>query len=119
LRSLICVPLSTGDGVLGALTLLSAEREYGAAELELAGELARRAAATIQTARTAERYQMLFESSPLPMWVYDAETLEFLNVNDAAIRHYGYTREEFLSMTIREIRPPEDVAAMLVDVAAR
>jgi hypothetical protein len=119
LRSLICVPLANGGGVLGALTLISAEREYGAAELELASELARRAAGTIQTARTAERYQMLFESSPLPMWVYDAETLQFLDVNDAAVRHYGFTREEFLAMTIREIRPPEDVPAMLVDVAAR
>jgi two-component system cell cycle sensor histidine kinase/response regulator CckA len=119
LRSLICVPMSNGDGVLGALTLISAESEYGAAELDLARELARRAAGTIHTARTAERYQMLFESSPLPMWVYDAETLQFLDVNDAAIRHYGYTREEFLAMTLREIRPPEDVPAMLVDVAAR
>ena len=39
---------------------------------------------------------MLFEASPMPMWVYDAETLAFLAVNDAAIRHYGYTRDEFL-----------------------
>ena len=53
---------------------------------------------------------MLFEASPLPMWVYDAETLAFLAVNDAAIRHYGYSRDEFLAMTIRDIRPPEDVA---------
>src|SRR4051795_9299122 len=62
---------------------------------------------------------MLFEASPTPMWVYDAETLAFLAVNDAAIRHYGYSREQFLSMTIRDIRPSEDVPRMLVDVAAR
>src|SRR4051795_11017025 len=62
---------------------------------------------------------MLFEASPTPMWVYDAETLAFLAVNDAAIRHYGYSRQQFLTMTIRDIRPPEDIPRMLGDVAAR
>ena len=59
---------------------------------------------------------MLFEASPTPMWVYDAESLAFLAVNDAAIRHYGYSREEFLAMTIKDIRPPEDVPRLLADV---
>ena len=54
---------------------------------------------------------MLFEASPLPMWVYDAETLRFLAVNDAAVRHYGWSREEFLTMRITEIRPRADVDA--------
>ena len=56
---------------------------------------------------------MLFEASPLPMWVYDAETLEFLAVNDAAVRHYGWSREEFLAMRITEIRPASEVEALL------
>jgi PAS domain S-box-containing protein len=56
----------------------------------------------------AGRYRMLFETSPLPMWVLDAETLRFLAVNDAAVRLYGYRREEFLGMTARDIRLPED-----------
>jgi PAS domain S-box-containing protein len=55
----------------------------------------------------------------MPMWVYDATTLSFLAVNDAAIRHYGYRRNEFLSMRITDIRPPEDVPAMLQDVQSR
>ena len=55
-----------------------------------------------------ERYGMLFGSNPQPMWVFDADTLAFLEVNDAAVRHYGYSREEFLSMTIMDILPPED-----------
>ena len=58
---------------------------------------------------------MLFEASPLPMWVYDSETLGFLAVNDAAVRHYGYTRQEFLGMTIKDIRPPEDVEGVLAE----
>ncbi|MEI9962240.1 MAG: PAS domain-containing protein [Limisphaerales bacterium] len=41
------------------------------------------------------------------MWVFDLETLAFLEVNESAIQHYGYSREEFLAMTIRDIRPPE------------
>src|SRR5712671_6862982 len=53
----------------------------------------------------AGRYRMLFESSPLPMWVLDAESLRFVSVNDAAVRLYGYTREEFLAMTARAIDP--------------
>ena len=51
------------------------------------------------------------------MWVYEAETLAFLEVNEAAIRHYGYAREEFLDRHITDIRPVEDVPRLLADVA--
>lgn len=60
-----------------------------------------------------ERYRLLFEANPHPMWVYDLETLAFLFVNDAAITRYGYTREEFLHMTILDIRPPEEVSKLI------
>ncbi len=56
----------------------------------------------------SERYRALFESNPSPMWVYDQETLRFLMVNDAAVRDYGYTREEFLQKTIFDIRPAQE-----------
>ena len=62
------------------------------------------------------RYRLLFENIPLPMWVYDLETLAFLDVNEAAVRHYGYSREEFLSMTILDIRPREDIPALISHV---
>jgi len=61
-------------------------------------------------------YQLLFEHNPLPMWVYDPATLRFLTVNEAAIRHYGYSRKEFLEMTLKDIRPKEDIPALLADV---
>jgi PAS domain S-box-containing protein len=64
-----------------------------------------------------ERYRLLFESNPHPMWVYDLETLRFLAVNEAATRRYGYSREEFLEMTIADIRPREDVPSMRARVA--
>ena len=56
-----------------------------------------------------KKYSDLFHLSPLPLFVYDLETLKFLDMNRAAIEQYGYTREEFLSMTIKEIRPKEDM----------
>ena len=59
-----------------------------------------------------ETYKILFYSNPLPMWTYDLKTLRFTAVNDAAIHHYGYSKKEFLSMTIKDIRPPEDVATL-------
>lgn len=62
-------------------------------------------------------YQNLFDNNPHPMWVYDAETLAFLMVNDAAIAHYGYSRDEFLGMALKDIRPPEDVPALLANLS--
>jgi PAS domain S-box-containing protein len=53
-------------------------------------------------------YRQIFFNNPNPMWIYDAETLAFLEVNPAAIKHYGYTREEFLSITLSDVRPEED-----------
>ncbi len=55
-----------------------------------------------------ESFRLLFANNPQPMWVYDQETLAFLEVNDTAVARYGYSREEFLSMTIMDIRPPQD-----------
>jgi PAS domain S-box-containing protein len=57
-------------------------------------------------------YEQMFRANPHAMWVYDVETLRFLDVNAAAVTLYGYTRDEFLSMTIAGIRAPEDVPAM-------
>ncbi|WP_192357309.1 sensor domain-containing protein [Mesorhizobium mediterraneum] len=57
--------------------------------------------------------QLLFEENPIPMWVFDRASLRFLAVNQAAVEHYGYTREEFLSKSILEIRPAEDREAFL------
>lgn len=62
-------------------------------------------------------YRELFDANPHPMWVYDIETLAFLAVNDAAVHRYGYTREEFLRMTLKDIRPPEDIAPLLKNIA--
>jgi PAS domain S-box-containing protein len=63
-----------------------------------------------------EKYRYMFANNPQPMWIYDLETLAFLEINSAALQHYGYSREEFLSMTLKDIRPQEDIDALLKDV---
>jgi PAS domain S-box-containing protein len=65
--------------------------------------------------QSQERYRLLFDSNPHPVWVYDLQSLGILDVNQAALQNYGYSREEFLSLTIKDIRPPEDVPALLED----
>jgi PAS domain S-box-containing protein len=66
---------------------------------------------------SSEHYRSLFERNPQPMWVYDPLTLRFLDVNEAAVKKYGYSREEFLRMTLRDIRPAKDIPALLDDAA--
>jgi len=63
--------------------------------------------------QSEERYRMLFEVHPQPMWVVDAATLAFLAVNGAAVALYGYSKPEFLAMTADQIRPEEDIAGLL------
>ncbi|HXB72684.1 MAG TPA: PAS domain S-box protein [Candidatus Acidoferrales bacterium] len=63
-----------------------------------------------------QRYRLLFDSNPEAMWLHHPDTLAFLMVNNAAIQRYGYTREEFLGMTLRDIRPPEDVPLLEADI---
>ncbi len=67
--------------------------------------------------KSEEQYRILFDRNPQPMWVYDLKTLAFLAVNDAAVRHYGYSRECFLSMTVDAIHPHEDVTALIDQVS--
>ena len=66
-----------------------------------------------QLRQNEARYRLLFENSPLPKWLFDNETLRILEVNNAAVHHYGYSRAELLRMTVRDIRPPEDVPRLL------
>lgn len=63
-----------------------------------------------------ELHRLLFDCNPLPMWVYDTQTLKFLKVNDTACQKYGYTRDEFLNMTIRNIRPNDEIVRLEWDV---
>jgi diguanylate cyclase (GGDEF)-like protein/PAS domain S-box-containing protein len=76
-------------------------------------DITERVAANEELQRSNDKFRLLFEQHPHPMWVYDQETLRFLEVNRCAVEHYGYAREEFLAMSIADIRPPEDVPLLL------
>jgi PAS domain S-box-containing protein len=66
-----------------------------------------------QIRASEKQYRLLFESNPTPIYTYDQETLAFLAVNEAAILHYGYSADDFLKMTLRDIALPEEIPAFL------
>jgi two-component system, cell cycle sensor histidine kinase and response regulator CckA len=72
-----------------------------------------------EMAEREHRYRLLFEVTPLPACVYDVETFRFLAVNPAAVAHYGYSVEQFLAMTILDVRPEEDRERTLARLRAR
>jgi PAS domain S-box-containing protein len=84
----------------------------------VARDITGRKLAEAELRESEERYRKLFELNPQPTWIYDRETLRFLAVNKAALQKYGYTLAEFRSMTIQDIRPPEEIPALLKSVAA-
>ena len=67
-------------------------------------------------AESERTFRTLFASNPQPMWVYDLETFAFLEVNTAAVEHYGFTHEEFLGMTLFDIRPPDEAERLRADL---
>ena len=118
-RRILTVPLRARGRVLGVLELGSAgPNELTPDAIPPAERFAERVAHALDAAATAaaaedteRRYRMLFESHPNPMWIFDAETLGFLDVNESAVRQYGYSRAEFLEMTIMGVLPDNDAAA--------
>jgi diguanylate cyclase (GGDEF)-like protein/PAS domain S-box-containing protein len=67
----------------------------------------------ISANRASKNYRLLFDANPHPMWIYDRKTLAFECVNDAAIKQYGYSREEFLDMTLMDLRPTDDFESVM------
>ena len=64
-------------------------------------------------AKSEGKYRYLFENNPAPMWIFDIETLKFLEVNKAAVHNYGYNKEEFLGLTLKDIRPVQEADELL------
>ena len=95
-----------------AWTAQSTDREQGLV-YAVARDVSEQKRAEERLRASEEWYRLLFDANPLPLWVYDVETLAFLAVNDAAVTHYGYSREEFLHMRITDIRPEEDVPKLI------
>ncbi|KAB2906857.1 MAG: PAS domain S-box protein [Kofleriaceae bacterium] len=76
-----------------------------------------RIAAETAIRKSEERYRLLFDGSPLPICVFDAETFRFVAVNDKMVEVYGYTRDELLAMTVKDIKPAEEVPRLIDAVA--
>ena len=121
LRSAIVAPLRVGGELAGALRVVCA-RANVFAEIDVStvqilaqwlGTVMQRAADADRLRTSEAQYRMLFAAHPVPIWVYDLESLRFLAVNDSALAQYGYSREEFLCMTLRDVRTP--VANQLLD----
>src|SRR5216117_2818854 len=122
------VPLKIGDrtiGVLVAHTYAPGDR-YRDTEKHILQFVSTHVAMAIERKQTEEqlheserKYRLLFETNPEPMFVYDFETLRILAVNGAAVARYGHTEAEFLQLTLRDIRPPEEQARLEEELAQR
>jgi PAS domain S-box-containing protein len=97
------------NAVVGAAEVATLSAEFDALMASVNTELAARLKGELAAQVSERNYRTLFAGHPQPMWLYDTSSLQFLEVNDAAIDAYGYTRDEFMHMTVAEIRPAEDV----------
>lgn len=121
------VPLRIGTRTIGILVVQDYEKHdvFSARDLEMLAAVGDQLALAIQRKQneidlkaSEGQHRLLFESNPQPAYVYDLETLAFLTVNEAALQHYGYSREEFLTgITVKDIRPTEDIPGILERVS--
>lgn len=115
-RSMIGIPFFPSPEASGVLKVYSAQpRRFGETDRRLleilSGALAsvwRRKQAENQLVQKERDFRALFAANPVPMWVLDATTSRFLAVNEAAVRNYGYTRQEFLALDLSRISPAEE-----------
>jgi len=108
----------SGDRISVDLTISPIRNAAGAiiGAASIAHDISDRKLAEESLRASDEQYRILFHSNPIPMWVFDRNTLCFLAVNDAAVRQYGYSESEFLAMSIKDIRPSEDIPSLLEDL---
>lgn len=114
-RSMIAAPLRAGDRIVGALTVtstqVSAFNEADADNLQILveslGAVIERHRAEEKLRASEEKYRLLFDNNPYPMWVYHTDTLRIAAVNQATVKHYGYSEQEFLEMKVFDKHPAE------------
>jgi two-component system, cell cycle sensor histidine kinase and response regulator CckA len=128
-KAVLRLPLHARDRIVGFITLAMASdsgRRFAPVDVDLAQELALSAGTAVDQVRLRQdvheaerRARLVFDAHPQPMWIFDVDTLAILAVNEAAVHHYGWTREEFVGMTIMDLLAPDDVAPLAVAAADR
>jgi PAS domain S-box-containing protein len=113
-RSSVSVPVRLAETMAGAIVVV-ARRAHAFAEPEVGnldmlgawlGAVMQRGKAAEELHASAAQYRLIFSAHPVPMWVFDLADFRFLDVNDSAVAQYGYPREQFLAMTVRDLRTP-------------
>ncbi|MGH8026774.1 MAG: bifunctional diguanylate cyclase/phosphodiesterase [Pseudoxanthomonas sp.] len=110
-----------GNGQVKWISLRGASVRDRDSRLKITGTIADvtpRVEAQKRIADAERQFRLIFNENPLPFWVFDAATLKFLEVNSAAVKQYGYSRDEFLGMSILDLRPDEDKDKLLTDLSA-
>ena len=119
------VPLKTPHATIGVLVVQHYQNEsaYDQRDLEFLDSAGAHIALAIERVRAEESirksesmFRLLFSHTPLPMWVFDTETLQFLQVNEATTKTYGFSDEEFRAMTVRDVRPDSDAPSFAAHV---
>ncbi len=119
------VPLKTPSATIGVMVVQHYQNEnaYDQRDLEFLDSVGGHIALAIERVRAEEAlrksesmFRLLFSNTPLPMWVFDTETLQFLQVNEATTKQYAYSEDEFRRMTVRDVRPDGDSASFQAHV---
>jgi PAS domain S-box-containing protein len=100
------------DELAGLATIWSSSAALTGMALIITALLAERDRAALEQLRAERRYAQIFDGSPQPLWVHDRDTLAFLLVNEATVRQYGWSREEFLSLRVPALAPPGSLAVL-------
>ncbi len=120
-KSAVIVPLVIDARVFGAMGIFSIKpREYSIDETNYIKAVANILSSAIERVEaqrkikfSERKYRIIFEENSIPSWVYDPETFQFTDVNDAAIKQYGYSREEYLKMKITDLGAPEEISELV------
>jgi PAS domain S-box-containing protein len=117
LARLTAAASSIASGNYAATAEINRNDELGKLARALHAMVAKLRYSQSELEKKAAKYQLLFEKNPMPMWIISTDTMDVMDVNDAAVNHYGYSREEFLDLNAADLRPAEEREKVLTYTA--